>query len=328
MLEAMEQQTISVAKAGMVCKLRTKCTVVAATNPKGGKMDRSVALHTQTGLATPLISRFDIVLLLSDADDPERDQRLSTHILSNTPRGAAAASSSGVSSGGVGSAGGAMIREEAWPLEKLRAYLEYVKATFKPTLSESAQRVLTGYYSMQRGATDRDAARSTIRMLEALVRLAQAHARLMFRGECTVMDAVFAIILMEGSHNSSQLLENNFSVLRAEFLDNPDGEYSLLEHHVLTGIGFAGDEFSAADDTAGNGAGAGGGASSGHGGRGSGPGPGGCGADGNLGGGAIPVAKRPRTADGAMTPFANHNVAVPPPRAPGAAAPSHFEGFY
>ena len=69
-LEAMEQQTISVAKAGMVCKLRTKCTVVAATNPKGGKMERGGALHTQTGLATPLISRFDIVLLLSDSQVP------------------------------------------------------------------------------------------------------------------------------------------------------------------------------------------------------------------------------------------------------------------
>merc|ERR1712185_569798 len=80
-LEAMEQQTISVAKAGMVCKLRTKCTVVAATNPKGGKMDRTIALHSQTGLATPLISRFDIVLLLSDSQDDERDARLARHII-------------------------------------------------------------------------------------------------------------------------------------------------------------------------------------------------------------------------------------------------------
>ena len=70
---------------------------------------------------------------------------------------------------------------------------------------------------MQRGASDRDQARSSIRMLEGLVRLAQAHARLLFRAECTRMDAVFAIVLMEGSRNSSRLLEPEFSVLKAEF---------------------------------------------------------------------------------------------------------------
>ena len=202
-LEAMEQQTISVAKAGMVTKLRTKCTVFAATNPKGGKLDRGTALHTQTGLATPLISRFDIVLVLSDEQNDHRDRRLSTHILTSAsglpprpppvvlPAGAAADTGSGG------------VREDAWPLEKIRAYLEYTRANFQPALSESAQGVLTTYYSKLREASDRDAARSTIRMLEALVRLAQAHARLMFRRECVLMDAVYAIVLMEGSHSRS-----------------------------------------------------------------------------------------------------------------------------
>ena len=62
-----------------------------------------------------------------------------------------------------------LAREEPWNLDKLRMYLEYVKATYLPTLSKPAQAVLTAYYSMQRSATDRDAARSTIRMLEAMV---------------------------------------------------------------------------------------------------------------------------------------------------------------
>ena len=180
-LEAMEQQTISVAKAGMVCKLRTKCTVFAATNPKGGKMDRGIALHSQTGLATPLISRFDIVLLLSDSQDPDRDQRLATHILDGATRwngGAGGGMYEGASQRPVSGGSSGLAGEEAWPLEKLRSYLEFVKARFTPTLDARAQRVLTSYYSMQRAAADRDASRSTIRMLEALVRLAQAHARL------------------------------------------------------------------------------------------------------------------------------------------------------
>ena len=237
-LEAMEQQTISVAKAGMVCKLRTKCTVVAATNPKGGKLDRGSALHSQTGLATPLISRFDVVLLLSDHQDPNRDKRLSSHILASTGGGAASQQKRESLGANPGSAAAAAVAsEEPWQLEKLRSYLEYVKVKMQPTLSEPAQKVLSGYYSMQRNSAERDAARSTIRMLEALVRLAQAHARLMFRPECTVMDAVFAVVLMEGSYNSSRLLDHNFSVLRAEFVDDPDEQYKMLEQMVLNGLG-------------------------------------------------------------------------------------------
>ena len=315
-LEAMEQQTISVAKAGMVCKLRTKCTVVAATNPKGGKMDRSVALHSQTGLATPLISRFDIVLLLSDSQDAERDQRLSSHILANTPTVAGVAC--GGSQTASRSSAGAFAGEESWPLEKLRQYLEYVKVKFEPSLSEGAQRVLTGYYSMQRGAEDRDAARSTIRMLEALVRLAQAHARLMFRSECDVMDAVFAIVLMEGSHNSSRLLDQAFSVLKAEFPDDPDGEYKVLEQTVLHGMGDGGAGFD------GGFGGGGGGGDFGYG-----PNDFDFNFDPGGDGDAESLAKRPRTHDDAgRDPFASQfpDLRAPPARMPGA-APSHFSGF-
>ena len=119
----------------------------------------------------------------------------------------------------------------------MRAYLEFAKSSLQPSLGEGAQRVLTAYYSMQRGAADRDASRSTIRMLEALVRLAQAHARLLMCEQCAVMDAVFAVVLMEGSHNSSRLLDEDFSVLRADFPDDPDEEYVRMEAAVLGGMG-------------------------------------------------------------------------------------------
>ena len=81
--EAMEQQTLSVAKAGIVATLRARCAVLAATNPRGFAFDPQRSLAENTGLAPPLLSRFDCVLVLRDERDPERDERAATHMLAS-----------------------------------------------------------------------------------------------------------------------------------------------------------------------------------------------------------------------------------------------------
>ncbi|EEC15192.1 DNA replication licensing factor, putative, partial [Ixodes scapularis] len=218
--EAMEQQTISVAKASTVCDRHTRCSVLAATNPKGS-CSADGELDLNTGIASPLLSRFDLVLVLKDCHSEGWDRLVSKFILlGQDPLGE---------------------NEDSgfWPINKMRAYFSMIK-TLNPVLSDQAQSVLQEYYRCQRNVFKRDAARTTLRLLESLVRLSQgksaAHARLMLRGEVAVQDAVVAVSLMESSMQSSALVEN-VDALHTGFAEDPEGEYRNQAKVILARLG-------------------------------------------------------------------------------------------
>ncbi|XP_020089707.1 probable DNA helicase MCM9 isoform X2 [Ananas comosus] len=155
--EAMEQQTISVAKAGLVTTLSTRTTVFGATNPKG-QYDPNQCLSVNTTLSGPLLSRFDIVLVLLDTKNPEWDAIVSSHILAE--KGEARKNNSD----GL---------EHMWSLPMIRRYIHYVKQHFKPVLTKESEKVISSYYQLQRRSANHNVARTTVRMLESLIRLAQ-----------------------------------------------------------------------------------------------------------------------------------------------------------
>ncbi|XP_077516230.1 uncharacterized protein LOC144126139 [Amblyomma americanum] len=214
--EAMEQQTISVAKAGLVTKLSTRCSVLAATNPKGS-CSADGELDVNTGIASPLLSRFDLVLVLKDSHNQDWDRLVSKFILQGQNP--------------------VEEREDTgfWSISRMRSYFLTIRA-LSPRLTGDAQRVLQEYYQCQRKVAQRDAARTTLRLLESLVRLSQGHARLMFREEVGVQDAVVAVALMEVSMQSSALVEN-VDALHTGFAKDPEEEYRNQAKIILTRLG-------------------------------------------------------------------------------------------
>lgn len=138
-------------QASMVCKLSTRCSILAATNPKGGYLDPSQPLSLNLTLPSPLLSRFDIVLMLKDNYDKNWDNLVADYILSGK---------------GVDAI---KIDESLWNLETLQKYFTIIRS-LNPILTPQANKILSTYYQFQRRAISRNKARTTVRLLDSLVR--------------------------------------------------------------------------------------------------------------------------------------------------------------
>ncbi|VDM17056.1 unnamed protein product [Hydatigera taeniaeformis] len=195
--EAMEQQTVSLAKAGLVARLNCRCAVIAASSlPTGTE-------HSSNLLPTPLLSRFDLVWRLLDPIGCEAwDSAVADHVLGFKS----------TDQNGDDGEKEKPARRITWTTEELRNYISWVRGEFQPRLSSDAAILLQRYYELRRrtlrrmhGAEDDHvvAGRTTLRLLESLVRLTQAHARLMARHVAVVEDAVMVIWLMDCSFQST-----------------------------------------------------------------------------------------------------------------------------
>ena len=174
--EALEQQTVSIAKAGIMATLNTRCSVLAAANPKFGTFDQYKTLANQIDLPSPILSRFDLIFVIEDRPDVEKDRELAQHILKTHQY--------------------SNIAYDIEP-ELLRKYIAYARKNIHPVLTDEANKVLEEFYVSVRtgGMEEGTPVPITPRQLEATIRLAEASAKLQLKNEVEASDANRAISL-------------------------------------------------------------------------------------------------------------------------------------
>ncbi|MBE8540244.1 ATP-binding protein [Geoglobus acetivorans] len=200
--EAMEQQTISVAKAGINAVLKARCALLGAANPKYGRFDKYQPIAEQINLSPTLMSRFDLTFVLTDDPDVERDKALATHILKTHKLGEKLEKMKNVSSEYTRQSLEAEIQKVTPAIEPdlLRKYVAYAKRTVFPVLTEEAERRIVEFYVGMRGkAKENSPVPITARQLEALIRLAEASARIRLSDRVEVEDVERVIRIIRKS---------------------------------------------------------------------------------------------------------------------------------
>ncbi len=180
--EALEQQTVSIAKAGIVARLNARASVLAAGNPKYGRYDLNEPVSKNIDLPPTILSRFDLIFIIQDIPNKVTDRLLARHIL-----------------------GVHMDSEKAKPLidiNLLKKYISYARRYIQPKLTEEAKKLLEEFYVETRLASlSNDQSKPspiaiTPRQLEALIRLTEAYAKIALKQKATIEDAEEAIRLM------------------------------------------------------------------------------------------------------------------------------------
>ncbi|HDD71559.1 MAG TPA: hypothetical protein ENF99_01055 [Candidatus Aenigmarchaeota archaeon] len=180
--EAMEQNTISIAKASIVATLPAETAILAGGNPKFGRFDPYLPIKEQINIPDTLLARFDLKFALRDIPNPELDAKIADHILKSRHYG----------------------EEEIKPAiepELLRKYIAYARKNCKPKLTREAGEVIKEFFVKLREKASGEEAPIpiTLRQYEALIRLAEASAKVQLRNEVTKEDALRAINLMKAS---------------------------------------------------------------------------------------------------------------------------------
>ena len=197
MHEAMEQQTISIAKAGINAQLKSKCSVLAAANPRRSRFDMSMPLPPQVNMPVSLLSRFDIFFIIEDKADPDKDSLLADRIIQSHLAGEV------LTPGELNEGDELAIRSVEGPINSrmLKLYISYAKK-IRPVMTAEAQHKIKDFYTRLRNRyhnTDEQDKTMPItpRQLESIIRIAEAYAKMYLSSTVEFKHAEMATDMMD-----------------------------------------------------------------------------------------------------------------------------------
>ena len=198
--EAMEQQSISISKAGIVTSLQARCSVIAAANPIKGRYDNSMNFGENVELTDPILSRFDLLCVVKDIIDKTTDEKLATFVIN-----------SHIMSHPIGYDEKIKLEEkernklETLSQETLKKYIIYARRKYKPKLNDINKEKIAKFYSeIRKESESAGGIAIAVRHLESLLRIAEAHSKMCLREQVRSEDVDFAIGMMLESFLESQ----------------------------------------------------------------------------------------------------------------------------
>ncbi|KZP01395.1 MCM-domain-containing protein [Calocera viscosa TUFC12733] len=191
--EAMEQQSISISKAGIVTTLQARCAIVAAANPIRGRYNPTIPFQQNVELTEPIISRFDVLCVVKDTVDPVKDELLAKFVVDSHTRShptfRAAAEEDDMD-----------VLPKIIPQDMLRKYIMYAKERVKPKLQDMDQEKLARLYAdLRRESVATGSMPITVRHLESTIRMSEASAKMQLREYVRPDDIDLAIQVSVGS---------------------------------------------------------------------------------------------------------------------------------
>ncbi len=207
--EVMEQQSASIAKAGIVATLNARTSILAAANPMYGKYDPFKNITENVNLPIPLLTRFDLIFVVRDIPSKERDRNIAQHILDlHKPTG--------------------VETRSLIDVDILTKYLAFAKR-IDPILTKEAEEKILEYYMKMRNVDSEDMITVTPRQLEGLIRLATARARLMMKDQVEEEDAERAIFLIQSMLQDAGVDVNTGKVDLGVLQGRPRSEVSKMQ---------------------------------------------------------------------------------------------------